>query len=252
MPAPTSETMKNWLRVNLLNSAEAAPMNQQSSGITVGDFAHKVASQRGSSAARAAENNSNNNLSENNTSSSLPSRPPQVSTTNKKFEDTSTVEGILGLRPMLDASSRQQNLDKLRCLLMRYGAFPEQYRGLIWRFLLCLPDKQQMQPYYALLTSRGSHGATPTLLKPFPLPDSKLKFALSKAVSCLCHHAPPFTAAHFVPATVFPFLHVFHADVQSVVEVVLAFYLNWGKEFFLYYPHMPVSIASVISQHKAH
>ena len=37
--------------------------------------------------------------------------------------------------------------------------------------------------------------ATPSLLRPFPLPESKLKLALHRALNCLAHHAPPFTVA---------------------------------------------------------
>lgn len=242
LPAPNPDTLKNWLKVNLLSSAEATPLGQP---VVVGDAAAKIVADRAMqnssgggppSSARATAGGSNSPAVH------VAYRPPS------KFEDTSTVEGILGLRPLLDASSRQQNLDKLRSLLMRYGAYPEQYRGLIWRFLLCLPDKASMQPYYALLCSKGGHAATHHLLKPFPLPEGKLKAALTRALNCLAHHAAPFTVAHFVPATVFPFLHVFNSDVQSCVETILAFYLNWGREFFLYYPHMPVSIASFVSQ----
>lgn len=151
------------------------------------------------------------------------------------------------MRALLDHDSRVINMDKIRSMLMRYGVFPDRYRPLIWRFLLQLPDKRLAAPHFAVLASKGPHPSTPILMKPFPLPDNRLRLVFQRAMSALAWHAPAFSVAHFMPNIVFPFVKVFAGDIQSVIEVLLSFFLNWGQEYFTFYPHPPVSIISFLN-----
>ena len=153
----------------------------------------------------------------------------------------------VSLRVFLDHESRVVNMDKLRVMLLRYGVFPEKYRSLIWRFLLQLPEKKFLAPQFANLCDKGRHPGTTTLMKPFPLPDKKIRSLLDSAVSILAWSSPVFGVAHFTPTIVFPFVKMYGSDLQSAVEVTLAFTINWGQEFFKYYPHHPVAVVSFLN-----
>lgn len=160
-------------------------------------------------------------------------------------------EGV-AIRGFLDHESRSVNMDKLRTMLMRYGMFPEKYRTLIWRFLLQLPEKRFLAPQYLALTERGPHPGVPTLLEPFPLPKNKIRALLEASLSALAWQSSVLSVVHFVPNIVFPFVQLYGSDTQSVVEVCLSFLVNWGKEFFSFYPHRPVSIVSYLNHTLKH
>ena len=164
--------------------------------------------------------------------------------TRKAQEDEAAV---ISLRGFLDHDSRVANMDKLRALLLRYGSYPDRYRPLIWRFLLQLPEKRFTEAQFANLAAKGPHPAVRTLMAPFPLPETKLRNSLFNTLSALAWHSPVFSAVHFIPNIVFPFVKLFSSDIQSSVEVLLAFLINWGQEFFVYYPHPPVSVVSFVS-----
>nr|CCC94055.1 unnamed protein product [Trypanosoma congolense IL3000] len=157
-------------------------------------------------------------------------------------------KGELSLRPFLDEESLVANMSSLKCILLRYGIFPEEYRAITWRFLLQLPDKRFTAPQYAQLLSRGPHPLIPALMKPFSLRNKSLQRSVEEVLSALAWHAPMFAAIHFLPMIVYPFLHVFKDDIQSTVEVVLIFLYNWGKEFFQFYPQHPVALTTLMDR----
>ncbi|KEG12817.1 hypothetical protein DQ04_01401010 [Trypanosoma grayi] len=172
---------------------------------------------------------------------------------NRKAQERSSVEVSnkekeLSLRPFLDRASRAANMEYLRRLLMRYGVFPEKYRLITWRFLLQLPERRFTAPQYAQLLAKGPHQSVPFLMKPFPLKDKKLRSSMERVLSILAWHVPMFSVIHFLPMVVYPFLRVCGDDTQSIVEIVLAFLSNWGKEFFQYYPERPVTLMTLLNQ----
>lgn len=152
----------------------------------------------------------------------------------------------IAMRPLLDHDSRVINMDKLRVMLMRYGVYPEKYRTIIWRFLLQLPDKRALTPQYQALAEKGSHPATATLLEPFPLPRTKLRALLEDALAAVCWNSPVLSVVHFTPNLLFPFVQLYGSDTQSAIEVFLSVLVNWGQEFFTYYPSPPVGLLSLI------
>jgi hypothetical protein len=266
---PNQDTLqKNWVKVNLLQSAEkpikdAPPMfasdavrerygavaaarsgtgeaEQQPGGGLGGRAAPAQTPRRSSSAAAGAAS-----------SAKRGGQSVQASTISRgsQYDNLSTVsvDSLINVRDLADDRARRVNFDKLRGILMRFGVYPERFRTYIWRFLLEYSDKAATAPYFAVLASRGAHPGVQSLLKPFPLPDSKLHNAFAKSLSCLAHHAPVFAVAHFAPSIVYPFQSVFSSDVQSTVEATLGFCSNWGKEFFTYYPHAPVALMSLIT-----
>ena len=164
----------------------------------------------------------------------------------KKTEAEKKQNSSVTLRAFLDHDAKVLNLEKLRSMLMKFGSYPERYRPLIWRFLLQLPDKTKIAPHFNNLASKGLHPGVPALMKPYPLPDSKLRVSLERVLSCLAYHAPVFSVAHWLPSSVFPFVKAHGMDIQGSVEVIISFFLNWGQEFFVYYPHPPVSVLSYV------
>jgi hypothetical protein len=257
MPPPSDDAVKKqWIKVNLLNSAERGPVSADAGGPLFVDEAVQKRFGDGSSAnVNVSHGTARHNASElhrdamarigaaNAAASKKKKQPLRAS----QFEDLSGFESAVSMRSLLDDRARVVNVDKLRASLMRFGVFPERFRPLIWRFLLQLPDKHAAAPHYALLANRGIHPGVASLMKPFPLPDNRQRHVLERALSALAYQAPVFAVAHFVPSIAFPFVNVFGSDVQSTVEAVLAFHLNWGQEFFVLYPHMPVGVASFVS-----
>ncbi|RNF22482.1 uncharacterized protein Tco025E_03082 [Trypanosoma conorhini] len=162
--------------------------------------------------------------------------------------DGMTKEKELSQRPFLDTASRTANMTNLKRLLMGYGVFPEKYRPLTWRFLLQLPERRFTAPQYAQLLSKGTHRLVPSLMKPFPLANKKMRSAMESVLSILAWHVPFFAVIHFLPMIVYPFLQVYGDDIQSTVEVVLVVLSNWGQEFFQYYPQHPVALTSLLNQ----
>nr|CCM19741.1 hypothetical protein, conserved [Leishmania guyanensis] len=142
----------------------------------------------------------------------------------------------------LSPSSCQYNLHQLHTHLLKYGVFPHQYRPAIWRFLAGLPSKAKTASQFAAFARRPPHLAVSQLMNPFPLPPSSIRDAVESALSCLCWASPVFTLASYLPVLVYPLSMVFQEDVQSVVELVLVFFLNWGRDFFTSHPHGPATL----------
>ncbi|PWU97850.1 hypothetical protein C4B63_14g211 [Trypanosoma cruzi] len=162
--------------------------------------------------------------------------------------DVMNKEKELSQRPFLDRASRAANMQNLKRLLMRYGAFPDKYRSHIWRFLLELPERSFTAPQYTQLFSKGIHKCVSSLLKPFPLANKNMRAAMERVLSILAWHVPMFSVIHFLPMIVYPFLQLYGDDIQLTVEVVLVVLSNWGQEFFQYYPKHPVALTSLLNQ----
>lgn len=182
--------------------------------------------------------------------SSSPSAAPFRGRNAKEEAMGEKEENEMGIsqRSLLDKTSRAANMENLKGLLVRYGVFPDKYRPLIWRFLLQLPEKRFTAPQYAQLLSKGMHDAVPCLVKPFPLTNKKERSAMESALSIFAWHLPMFSVINFLPMLVYPFLQVYGSDIQSTVEIMLVFLLNWGQEFFQYYPQPPVALMSLLNQ----
>ncbi|CAG9584022.1 conserved hypothetical protein [Leishmania major strain Friedlin] len=142
----------------------------------------------------------------------------------------------------LSPSSCQYNVNQLQAHLLKHGVFPHQYRPAIWRFLAGLPSKAKTASQFAALARRPPHLAVLQLMNPFPLPPSSTRDAVENALSCLCWASPVFALASYLPVLVYPLSLVFHDDVQSVVELVLMFFLNWGRDFFVCHTHGPATL----------
>ena len=128
---------------------------------------------------------------------------------------------------------------KLKHLLDTYGEFPEKYRILIWKTLLCLP--QNRGAHFAL-KKQGTHSAFETLEDDYPIRNTVLLDRLSGLVSSLAHWTPLFGQVTYLPAFVFPFIKVFGADELSCFEAAATILSNWCKEWFEMFPGPPLQL----------
>ncbi|KPI88998.1 hypothetical protein ABL78_1882 [Leptomonas seymouri] len=148
----------------------------------------------------------------------------------------------------LPVVSCQYNLEHLRAHLIKYGVFPHAYRPFIWRFLVALPSKTKTASCFAAVARRPLHVAVEQLMKPFPLPHSKTRQAIEEALSCLCWASPVLTLASYLPVLVYPLVMLYRSDVQTVVELTLMFFENWGREFFVCHPCGPISVLAAMER----
>ncbi|CCW63870.1 unnamed protein product [Phytomonas sp. EM1] len=148
----------------------------------------------------------------------------------------------------LDDATCRYNMEKLHAYLNKYGVFPSKYRAAIWRFILGLPNKRLTAPQFASLARRPPHECVAVFLKPFGLPPGRLRHTLEGVLSALAHHAPVFAIASFLPAMVYPLIRVYEDDAQSILEVVLSFLSNWGREFFVCYPQAPSMLGAFLTR----
>eukprot|EP00658_Telonema_sp_P-2_P048122 TRINITY_DN36624_c0_g1_i1.p1 TRINITY_DN36624_c0_g1~~TRINITY_DN36624_c0_g1_i1.p1 ORF type:complete len:183 (-),score=29.01 TRINITY_DN36624_c0_g1_i1:131-679(-) len=147
------------------------------------------------------------------TTSNSNGRKSSASAFNSKDKENeffnSSPTSLVSIRGMIDGDSKAVNMDKLRSMLGRYGSFPDRYRPLIWRFLLQLPEKRICEPQFGRLVGRGPHPAVKTLMKPYPLPETKLRTLMYNSLSALAWHSPVFSAVHFIPNMLFPFVKLY-------------------------------------------
>lgn len=80
---------------------------------------------------------------------------------------------------MTQIDSAFLNMRKLKRLLMKFGEYPETYRTLVWRFILCLPENREQ---FDGLLRRGVHPAMKDLAKKYPIQNRTLFRRLEKSV----------------------------------------------------------------------
>eukprot|EP00906_Rhabdomonas_costata_P017200 RCo024801 len=114
----------------------------------------------------------------------------------------------------------------LRSLLEQHQKYPDDYRGLIWRFLLRLPRNTEA---FECLLRKGPHPTTEWQLRRYHTP---AKSVLGRVLSCLAWHCSALGAVEELPELVHPFAQVFHADPCAAFEASLTFLLNWGQDYF--------------------
>ncbi|XXQ38449.1 TBC1 domain family member 31 [Plasmodiophora brassicae] len=128
---------------------------------------------------------------------------------------------------------------KLKSLLKAYGEYPAEYRTIIWRFLMRLPENRDQ---YAAFENKGLHPALKLLHKQYPLQDRRLFRQLQHVLSALAHWSPMFSEVDFLPSLIFPFIRLFPADNVVCFEMVASILLNWGRRWFEFFPNPPSAV----------
>lgn len=141
------------------------------------------------------------------------------------------------------------NLSRLVHVLETTGAYPDQHRLLIWRFLLRLPENSHA---FSALVSRGTHPALEDLHKRFPLRDARIGRRLFRVMNVLGHWCPLCAASPILPVLVYPFVKLFDVNDLACFETVITILFNWCYEWFSFFPSPPITVLNAIERMLAH
>ncbi|KAI9356508.1 hypothetical protein DFJ73DRAFT_822843 [Zopfochytrium polystomum] len=132
---------------------------------------------------------------------------------------------------------------KLTRFLRHYGAYPDDFRQLIWRFLLRLPENRG--PYETLL-EKGPHACVKDFRKKFPIKSDRLLKSMERVLSAVAHWSPIFESLDYLPAIVFPFVKTFANDMFAGFEVILTVLINWCQKWWDYFPNPPFECLNIL------
>ncbi|ORY31167.1 hypothetical protein BCR33DRAFT_724099 [Rhizoclosmatium globosum] len=135
------------------------------------------------------------------------------------------------------------NRRKLLKYLKHYGSYPEDYRTMVWRFLLKLPENREA---YETLLDKSLHPSVKDFRKKFPLKSDRLAKSIEKVLSCLAHWSPIFEDLDYLPGMVFPIAKLFVNDMFSGFEVMMTILTNWCQKWWEYYPNPPIECLGVL------
>ena len=126
------------------------------------------------------------------------------------------------------------NPSKLKIFLAHYHQYPTDYRHLIWKILMKLPENSTI--FKELEKSKSPiHTDFSTL---FPLKSKRDAKHLQKyrilirIINCLCNWSPGLENVDYLPMIVFPFTKIMHNDDTSVFETVATILTNWCQHWF--------------------
>ncbi len=133
------------------------------------------------------------------------------------------------------------NENKLREFLAAFGEYPERYRGLIWQFLLKLPNNSND---YDRLAALGVHHKYDRFYLLYSMRTQSHYERLQMLCSILSHWAPPLGHAAYLPQLVFPFQMLFPEDKDNitVIEIMISFMMWYGFSWHIAYPDDPILI----------
>ncbi|KAJ3094758.1 TBC1 domain member 31, partial [Physocladia obscura] len=146
---------------------------------------------------------------------------------------------------MIEAKEDNTTLNRRKLLkyLKHYGSYPEEYRTMVWRFLLKLPENRDA---YETLLEKNLHPSVKDFRKKFPLKSDRVAKSMEKVLSCLAHWSPIFEELDYLPGMIFPFVKLFTNDMFSGFETVMAVLTNWCQKWWEYYPNPPIECLGVI------
>lgn len=154
--------------------------------------------------------------------------------------------GVAKMTPH-ETSIKHCNLKKI---FQVKGEYPEKYRGLIWRFMLQLPNNVDS---FAGLYSRGTHPDLITLFQNFKKTSQNEFSRTERVTSALCYWSSLLGKVDYLPLLVNSFIKVFPGDDLSAFESVMALILHWMQHWFEFFPSPPVvlieSISNIIKFH---
>ena len=142
------------------------------------------------------------------------------------------------------------NLKALRSFLKKNSVFPDQYRAIIWTYLLSLPKNVLAYDNYL---KKGAHKDLAKYEKTFPLKNEVLAKKLGRVLSSLSHYCGLFSDQNILPFVTFPFVKLFNHDECLAFEVVITFLMHWGQHLFENFPHPSSTMINyVLLAHKDH
>ncbi|KAI9595016.1 hypothetical protein BDF19DRAFT_423062 [Syncephalis fuscata] len=130
----------------------------------------------------------------------------------------------------------EMNRKSLVEILEKRGRFPRDYRTLIWRFLLVLPQNQDA---FRDLVSQGTHSCIDRFRERFSMQNRKLQLAMERMISLLVHWNPAFEELDYMPYLVFPFVKMMGDDLFACFELVATLLSNWCQGWWNQFPSAP-------------
>lgn len=88
----------------------------------------------------------------------------------------------------------------------------------------------------------------PTLMRRYPLQDTRLQQRLAALLSQLAHWCPLFAEVSFLPSIAFPLLKVFRPGggaapaASAAFEAAATLVSNWAHGWFAAFPHPPLGL----------
>lgn len=137
---------------------------------------------------------------------------------------------------------------RLLTILSEYGEYPAQYRQIIWKNLLKLPNNTEA---YCNLLERGHHACTRSYGKSFRVFDPVLQNKLKCIASYLCNWSKILGISfdmedHFLPYFIFPFLKFCSSNLLVCFELVATILLNQCSLWFEFSPLLPMNYLGLI------
>ncbi|KAJ3352420.1 TBC1 domain member 31 [Allomyces javanicus] len=133
---------------------------------------------------------------------------------------------------------------RLERFLSHFGAYPDQFRPLVWRYLAQLPENRAA---YDAFVAQGPHPAYgDRFAVHFPIKSPQLASATQRVLSALAHWAPLFAHVEYLPHLVFPFVKVFARDTLSALEMVVTVIVNYCQKWWEYYPNPPLECLELV------
>jgi hypothetical protein len=147
--------------------------------------------------------------------------------------------------------AQAENERKLRIFYDKNKLFPSKYRGLVWKFIMRLPNNKKE---FDAICSREEHQSVKLFSKQFQsLQPKSLFHSLQNTCSRLAHWSPVLGKASYLPQLVFPLIHIFGEDEIAIFEASMLFLLFWGNSWHIAYPHAPEhiieSLSKILQQH---
>jgi hypothetical protein len=145
----------------------------------------------------------------------------------------------------LSSDEIELNRKRLESSLRSLGKFPEKYRLLSWRFLLRLPKNEEA---FRALVAKGTHPVFLNLEATYPLKNQRLLRRLIRVLSALTYWCPALGEVDYLPAFVYPFVKMSHANDLVAFEICLCLLLYFARDFFLTLPFAPISILNILEK----
>lgn len=132
---------------------------------------------------------------------------------------------------------------RLAKYLAHFRSYPNEYRTLIWRFLLRTPENRDA---YESLMDRGINPSLKHFRKEYPLKSERLLKSMERTLSALSYWSPIFEQVSYLPQLIFPFVKLFLNDQFSGFEVIATTLLNWCQKWWEYFPNPPIEVLDVV------
>jgi hypothetical protein len=134
--------------------------------------------------------------------------------------------------------SRKSLLDILR----RNCSFPDTNRVILWRFILQLPNNEDIFRSYS---HERIHPGVRDLPDRLPMKFNSVLQRLMRLLSTLVYWHP-LAECDWLPSLVFPFLQICGRDSIVAFEMVATILCNWCTEWLHFIPNPPITILSRI------